>query len=264
MMVAMKKVRKTRKTTGVPILERTLGLLEYLSQCPAGVALSDIARALKIPKNTTYRMLNTLCSRGYVSRNEGELTYRLTRKLATLVYSSAQDGGLIEKALGPMRALRDQVRETVVISILDAELREGIVLEQVPSLHPFRFVCDPGTRQPLHASASTKALLVCLGEAERETLLEGVSFQQLTENTITSRSAFRKELAATRVRGYGIDRAEALHGVHCVAAPVLDRQRRPVAAITVTGPDERLREEDFTKVGAWVMACAQAISESLA
>jgi DNA-binding IclR family transcriptional regulator len=256
------KGKRARQTTGVPILERTLGVLEHLSRCPAGVALSEIARALAIPKNTTYRMLNTLCARGYVFRNEAELTYRLTRKLATLVYSSAQDGSLIENALGPMRALRDRVRETVVLSILDGA--EGIVLEQVPGLHPFRFVCDPGTRQPLHASAPTKVLLAFLPEAEREARLKGVGFPRFTENTLTGAAAFRKELSATRARGYGIDRAEALHGVHCVAAPVLDRQRRPVAAITVTGPDERLRKQDFTRVGEWVKACAREVSERIA
>ena len=58
--------------------------------------------------------------------------------------------------------------------------------------------------------------------------------------------------------------AEALHGVHCVAAPVLDRQCRPVAAITVTGPDERLRKEDFARTGEWVRACAREVSEQIA
>lgn len=252
-------IRKRRKTTGVPILERTLGLLEFLCQCPAGVALSELARALNIPKNTTYRMLNTLCAHGYVSRNEAELTYRLTRKLATLVYTRAQDGGLIEKALEPMRALRDQVKETVVISILDAG--EGIVLEQVPGLHPFRFVCDPGTRQPLHASASTKAILAHFPDEERDAILKQASFTRFTRRTFTSVRAFRKELAATQARGFGIDRGEALHGVHCVAAAVFDRRHRPLAAITVTGPDERLREKDFDQVGKRVMACAGVISE---
>ncbi len=257
----MERVRTTRKTTGVPILERTLGLLEFLSRCPDGVPLSGIARMLKIPKNTTYRMLNTLCARGYVSRNEAELTYRLTRKLATLVYSSARDGGLIEKALGPMRALRDRVKETVVISILDRG--EGIVLDQVPGLHPFRFVCDPGARQALHASASTKVILAHSAPEERDAILAAASFRKLTEHTIVTIAAFRKELETVRARGYGADRGEAMHGVHCVAAAVLDRQQIPVAAITVTGPDDRLREKDFPRIGRWAMACAEEISERL-
>ena len=258
-MAALKK--KARKAVGVPILERAVALLEFLGQCPSGVALSEMARALKIPKNTIYRMLNTLCAHGYVERKEAELTYRLTRKLATLVYTSAQDKGLLESALGPMRELRDRGKETVVISILDG--REGIVLEQVPGLHPFRFVCDPGTRQALHASASTKAILAFLGADRQAEILDGLTYPALTEHTITSRRAFCAELAVTRERGYGVDRAEALHGVHCVAAPVLDRLRQPVAAVTVTGPEERLREGDFKKVGEWALACARAISQQL-
>jgi len=254
--------KKKRMTTGVPILERTLDLLEYLSQSPDGIALSQIARDLNIPKNTTYRMLNTLCSRGYVLRNEAELSYKLTRKVGTLVYSSAQDGGLIEKALAPMRKLRNQVKETVVISILDQN--EGIVLEQVPGVHPFRFVCDPGARQPLHASASTKVILATLADDERDTILRNIAYKRFTENTITSATDFRKELDVTKERGYGTDCAEALHGVHCVAAPVFDRQGHPVAAITVTGPDERLRAEDFDRVGLLAALCAKTISESIA
>lgn len=256
------KAKKTRMKTGVPILERTLDLLEYLRLCPTGVVLSEISRALSIPKNTTYRMLNTLCTRGYVWRNEAELSYRLTRKLGTLVYTSAQDQGLIERSLVPMRELRDQVKETVVISILDQQ--EGIVLEQVPGLHPFRFVCDSGTRQPLHASASTKSILAYLDHDLQEPLLKEMTFQQFTKNTIKNLTAFRYELAATRERGYGIDRAEMLHGVHCVAAPIVDRQGQPVAAITITGPDERLRAEDFEKIGALAIVCARKISASIA
>ena len=248
-------------TTGVPILERTLDLLEYLKTCPSGVTLSDISRNLSVPKNTTYRMLNTLCARGYVLRNEAELSYKLTRRFATLVYASAQDGGLIAHALVPMRDLRNKVKETVVISILDQS--GGIVLEQVPSLHPFRFVCDPGTKQAIHCSASTKCILANLPKDEFEEYLKSVRFSRLTENTITTERGFRKELKLTKERGYGVDRAEALHGVHCVAAPIFNRQGYPVAAITVTGPDERFKEAVFEKIGNLVIACARTISESL-
>ena len=51
--MAIKKIRRTRQPAGVPILERALGVLEFLSQCPSGMTLSEIARSLTIPKNTT-------------------------------------------------------------------------------------------------------------------------------------------------------------------------------------------------------------------
>ena len=49
--------------------------------------------------------------------------------------------------------------------------------------------------------------------------------------------------------GYAFDRAEALEGVHCIAAPILDGNGIPIAAITTTGPAYRLQAEDFEAIG---------------
>lgn len=254
-------IRRNRVTVGVPILDRSLRVLEHLRHCPAGQTLSEIARALGFPKNTVYRILNTFCAHEYVRREDATLRYTLSRKMATLAYDSAQDRSLMESALDVMRRLRDATRETVVISILDRG--EGLVLEQVQSLHPFRFVCDPGTRQTIYTSASTKAMLAFLPAHERAVALEGVTFQRLTANTITSREEFAATLDEVRERGYGVDFAEALDGVHCVAAPIFNHQGFPVAALTITGPAERLPAADFARLGATAAVHAAQISRRL-
>ena len=83
------------------------------------------------------------------------------------------DVSLVEEAIGQMRRLRDVVRETVCLSVLVED--QGFVLEQAAGIHPFRCVANVGIRQPLHASASCKAILAYLPEQERETLLNSIS-----------------------------------------------------------------------------------------
>lgn len=251
----------TRSAAGVPILDRALLVLDLLRQSPSGRSLSDIARALGYPKNTVYRILNTLCDHDYVRRDEATLLFTLSRKMATVVYTSAQDRNLMENALDVMRRLRDETLETVVISILDR--CEGLVLEQVQSLHPFRFVCDPGTRQPLHASASTKAILALLPAREYRAMLQGAEFRRLTANTITSLAQFEEILSQVHHQGYAVDHGEGLDGVHCVAAPILNHQAFPVAALTVTGPAERIPASTFPSLGARVKRHADEISHRL-
>jgi len=241
------KSRAGRKGFGVPILHRTLTILDHLRLHPQGVTLSEIARELNFPKNTVYRILNTLCEHEYVTRDEHTLSYLLSRKMATFSYGCAHDRTLIESSVDVMRRLRDLIGETVVISILDRG--EGIVLEQVQGLHNFRFVCDPGTRQPAHASASTKAILAYLPENEYRNVLKSLSLKRFTETTITNRSRLDQELAKVRSKGYAIDRAEAANGVHCVATPILNHQGYPVAAITVTGPADRMPFITFSRIG---------------
>lgn len=258
--MAPAKISRLQNGSGVPILNRALRVLDHLRQSPLGQSLTEIARALGFPKNTVHRILNTLAAHDYVRRDNARL-YTLSRKMASLAYDSAQDRGLLENSLDVMRRLRDATQETTVISILDRN--EGLVLEQVQSSHPFRFVCDPGTRQTLHTSASTKAILAFLPEAEREAALERITFRRLTANTLTSRPQFDKVLGSVRQTGYAVDGGEALDGVHCVAAPIFNHQGFPVAALTITGPAERVPASAFAGIGKLVKAHAAEISKRL-
>jgi len=158
-----------------------------------------------------------------------------------------------------MRELRDELNETVVLSIISGS--EGLVLEQVQARHPFRYVCDPGTRQPLHASASCKAILAFSPPEKCEGLFKATKFKSFTPTTITSRKAYVAELAKVRELGYAVDRAEALEGVHCVAVPIFDRRGEAEAAITVTGPSTRLSEKDFPRVGTMLKDRVAQISK---
>ena len=259
--MSARAITQRRNGSGVPILDRALHILDHLRQSPQGRSLTEVSRALGFPKNTVHRILNTLAAHDYVRRDEATLLYTLSRKMAAIAYDSAQDHSLLENSLDIMRRLRDATQETVVISILDR--REGLVLEQVQSSHPFRFVCDPGTRQLIYASASTKAILAFLPDHERDAALKGVAFKRLTATTITSRAKFDAALAEVRHARYGVDHAEALDGVHCVAAPIFNHQGFPVAALTITGPAERIPASQFPRVGALVVEHAAEISKRL-
>lgn len=259
---ATRKIQKSKNGSGVPILHRTLEILDQLRLYPQGLTLSEISRTLSFPKNTVYRILNTLVEHEYITRNDDTLRYLLSRKMATFSYGCAHDKTLIESSIDIMRRLRDIIHETVVISIIDRG--EGIILEQVQGLHPFRFVCDPGTRQPfIYACASTKIILAFLPEEERKKLIRGISFKRMTSTTITSHKIFSNELAIARRNGYAVDRAEQSNGVHCVAVPVLNHQGFPVAAITTTGPSERLPVSSFSRIGMLMKKHTVEISRRL-
>jgi DNA-binding IclR family transcriptional regulator len=249
---------RTDPTPVIPNLERGLLILEYLSRHSEGRGISEIAAALDYPLNSVFRVTNTLLKHGYVERNPQNKKFTLSRKLFSLAYGSESDRNLMENALDLMRELRDRVRETVVVSIIDRG--EGLILEQVPGLHLFRFVVEPGARQVLHTSASCKAILAFLPDAERDGILAGIRFTKLTSRTISDRGEFEAELDRVRASGYAVDRGEALDGVHCVAAAVRDQQGRAIAAITVTGPSTRMTEKDFGRIGPLVRDVAARIS----
>lgn len=243
----------------VPALERGLRVIECLANSPNPMGPKELSNAIRIPLPSLHRIFKTLLAFGYVENHNGR--YALTRKILGLVNRSGSDRSLLEASLGEMRSLRDRFRETVVMSVLDGV--GGLILDQIPSLHHFRFVIEPGTRQALHAAASTKAILAFLPAEETDRLIAACSFERFTSTTITDPEVFRRQLAEVRESGMAFNHGEQVEGVYCLAAPIFDRHRHAIAALTISGPVMRLSPETTSHWIQPIREAAERISGQL-
>jgi len=228
----------------IPNLDRALRVLELLGEAGEHLSVSSIASKLGIPQNSAFRIGRTLEARGYVVRDPDTKTFQLTPKLFTVGAAAAGRGhNLVEAGIDPIRRLRDATRETVLLgSLLGAE---GVVLEQSVGTHTFKFMVDPGLRFPLHTAAPGKAMLAALPESEAEAILSRMTLRRFTDRTITTKKAFREELAVARETGFGVDRGEEEDGQHCVGVAVLDSRGLLAGAVWITAPSSRLHESQF-------------------
>ena len=137
-----------------------------------------------------------------------------------------------------------------------------VILEQLLATHPFKYSADLGARCPSYSCAPGKAILAFLPHDELEALLDRIRFKRFTPTTVGSRAAMMREVEQIRDVGYAVDRGEGLVGVHCVAAPILDRHGFPAGAITISGPESRVAESAFPAIAKLVMQATRATSES--
>jgi DNA-binding IclR family transcriptional regulator len=116
------------------------------------------------------------------------------------------------------------------------------------SQHYLRPMSRVGRRMPAHTTSLGKALLAERPDEEAAALLPP-TLAALTPNTIVDRDVLARDLAATRERGYAVDREENVLGVFCFGAAV--RYRHPARdAISVSVPLARLtagREEQIVE-----------------
>jgi len=257
----MKVTTKAPARHNVSNLLRGLDIMELLLESPEGLGVSDISRALGIPVNAVFRIASALVERGYLLKDDQTKTFTLSARLVTMGYRIGNRNGLVETAMPLMRELRDAIKETVILCIMAGG--DCIALDSVPGLHMFRFTVDPGTRATLHASAPGKALVAFLPDSERKAFIAGIKLQRFNERTITNRKKLLQELARVRELGYALDMAEEHDGVHCVAAPVLDVRGYPVAALTTTGPSDRLTRDKLKSHGEMMKDCARQISSRI-
>ena len=220
----------------VPALQRGLAILELLAARDGGATLSEISAELGLSPATVFRITGVLEETGYVRKEESSRRFALTKKLLLLARPQHEGRSLVECALPAMREVLRFTGETVQLCTLaDAEC---VMIEQLPSLHPFKYIVDIGSRPPVYCCAPGKAMLAHLPELELQPLMKAIKLIKHTEHSLVTKRAFLEELTAIRRKGYGVDHAEHFEGIHCVAAPILDRMGHPVhAAITIrTGP----------------------------
>ncbi len=253
--------RAVAEAGAVPALERALDILEHLSCQPEGLTLSELGVALDLPKNAVFRIAHTLVARGYLSRDERTLRFRLTSRLLSLGQPRRGDLSIVECGLAAMRELRDETRETVQLGVRVGN--EGIIVEKVEGHHALRIAVDVGLRFPLYNNAPGKVLLALTAPDERAKLLEQIDLVPCTPRTITDQEELRRECDRVCAQGYATDWAEADEGIHCVAAPIVDQHRQLAAVIWVSAPSRRMPRESFVAVSRHVVRAAAVITQKI-
>ena len=245
----------------VPNLERALRILEHLAAHPENATMAEIARKLNYPNNSVFRILSTLDAHGYLIREPESKQYSISRKLLSLGYQALVETSLIEKSQDILRSLRDETGETALLGILLEG--SGVVLDQVLSHEPIKFMVSIGTKFALHTSAPAKAMLAFMDEREQDHQIKKIDFVRFNKQTICSAKEYRKELELTHQVGYGTDLGEEASGINCVSAPVFDYRGQPCAAIWVTGPEFRIPTKKIPVIGQCVIKHAEMLSTRL-
>ena len=254
--IIVPEMSETKKST-VPNLQRGMAVLEYLAGGGRCATIAELSERLGYPSASVFRITQELAELGYLSRDAVTKRFSLTNKLLLLGQPQGRSQGLVEASIGAMRGLHKAAGETTQLCCLVET--EIVVLEQIVSIHPFKYSADLGARCPAHSCAPGKAIIAEQPEDDRNELVGRLKLKRFTSTTITDRRAFRAELASIVQCGYALDRAEGMEGIHCIASAIHDRNGFPVGAITIAGPSSRILETDFSLLGLLVTEAAAHI-----
>ncbi len=227
----------TKRDRTSPLL-RAFALLERIAAAEEPITLHDASTGAELPKPTVYRMLAMLEQAGLVAREPEGRRIGPGPRLTRLALDTLRSGC----ARGPRRAILQQlvaeVGETCNLTILDGG--EIVYLDRVESAWPLRVTLQPGSRVPLHCSASGKLLLALLPPGRRKRIVETLPLPRLTDQTIVDPRRLAGELARVRRERVATDNEEYLAGLVCVAVPVATPQGRVVASVAVQAPVARM------------------------
>lgn len=248
-------------TTTVKSALRVLLLIELLTEHPRGLTFPEIRDALELPKSSLHALLKVTTERGHLVFDEVHRTYRLGVRFLEAGQAFFAGSDLRERAIPVMEHIRDQINETVQLSILDG--RENVYVAKVTAVQVLQLVSEVGSRLPAHATGLGKVLLAYLEGEEFDRRFANVQLEQFTPRTVGSVEELRTVLEGIRREGYGVDDGEYTEGVFCVAVPIFGPGSEPLAAMSVSIPSIRLRESTRTEVLELLLRESRLLSQTL-
>lgn len=196
-----------------PAVRQAFLVLDELGESPEGLRLNEILQRVDLPKTTVHRLLRTLVDVGAVLHRARSGTYRIGPGMAA--YSRTADNtGLLGMFHALAERLRSGIGETVRLGVLTGT--EVTFIAQVG--RPART-----RRLPADSSATGKALLAFSGADELAVVL--------APHPVGAAEVLSAQLAEIRARGYAVEQSVA--NLWCLAAPVLGRRGRGLAAVSV-------------------------------
>jgi DNA-binding IclR family transcriptional regulator len=243
----------------VGTLERGLSILQFFKTV-AEAPIAEVAEAVGLSRSTAYRIAERLRELGFLEVAAATGRWRLGREAVQLGVVALQSTDVMQVAPELLRALLEMAGEAVNLAVFDADSMVLLYREQGPQ--SVTISSRLGSHRPMHASSLGKAFLAAMQESERRVLLTRMALKRHTAETITSAAALDREIAEIRARGYAVDRGEFEATLACCAAAVFDHRRLPVAAISVSGPAERVMPQ-LERIGGLVADTARAISARL-
>lgn len=252
---------------GMRAVRSALRVLEAVAAAqPAGV--SALSRTLGLPKSTVQRCLLTLAEADWlVPSTTAAGRWVLSPRAWTVGCRAPLALDLREAALAPMQELRDATGETIHLSRFAHDSEQPgesilLIVERLDSTQPVRTFVPLGTRAPLHATCSGRAVLAAFPDAEVGALI-GADLESFTESTPTDVPSVLAHLSAVRRDGYSINGGEWRAGVGAVAAAVLGPDRIPAGALVISVPQQRFDRSVAARFGPLVAAAADRISGAL-
>jgi DNA-binding IclR family transcriptional regulator len=206
------------------VLDKAVALLAAIDAQPR--SLAELQSATGLPRATAHRLATALEGHGLVRRN-GDGRFTLGFRLIGLGRAAGDAFPLRDAARPALEQLGAHTGESVQLFVRQGDVR--VCVDAVESAHGLRWIVPVGAVLPLDRGSAGRLLG------------SGPTNAPWVES---------------------VEEREA--GVCSVSAPVLDARGRTVAAISVSGPVERLSRQPGERYGAAVESAARAIESAAA
>ncbi|MGV9415786.1 IclR family transcriptional regulator [Nocardia sp. NPDC003693] len=232
-----------RQHSGIGVLDKAMAVLHAVAEQPCG--LNELCARTGLPRATAHRLAVGLETHRMLARDSQGL-WRPGPALSELATTASDP--LLDAAAGILPRLREITGESVQLYRRDGNAR--VCVASMEPASGLRDTVPVGARMPMTAGSAAKVLLAWADPDLQRTVLPEAVFGE-------------RALAEVRRRGWAQSAAERAAGVASVSAPVRDTGGAVIAAVSVSGPIDRMGRRPGARWAADLVAAADALHKRL-
>lgn len=221
------------------------------------LSIGEISKITEYSKSTTQRIVNTLKDLKYLTQDNRSLEYYPSIKLYELGNNVINYLPIKNVSRPHLLNLYNQINETINLGILNDS--NVIYLDKYVSTSPLKVELELGVKVPIYCSALGKAIAAF----DENTHSFKDNYIKYTAKTISTDKRLIEELEKVRLQGYALDDEEYVEGLVCISVPVLNKEGKPYASISISKPSIRFNYENIEIYARLLKSCAKNISKEL-
>ncbi|MGH6790915.1 MAG: IclR family transcriptional regulator [Pseudolabrys sp.] len=251
-------VEGDRQRGGVQSIGRAFSIMEEIARNRDGIGLAELSKRVGLHNSTTFHLVKTMVSLGYVRQVKDSKRYRIGRPLFALAASALDELEMMSLATPVLEELSRETGESAHFSVRMGDA--VVVLARTAGPGAFQLTDRVGVLRPAHCTALGKIILAAMLPEQLDSFLAHTELKAYTAKSITDVARLRREIAEVRRTGQAFDDGEFDSELRCVALPVRDFSGQVIGAIGMSGPVWRLTNQALQSRARPVRKAADRLS----
>jgi DNA-binding IclR family transcriptional regulator len=244
-------------------IEKSIQILNYLSNAERSVGITELSSKLLFPKSTDHRKLKSILNYSLVDQERDTSKYRLG--LRVIEYSNSFYNSFDFRQIAKP-ILKDVCREIKLTTFLTTWYNgKGICIDSItPSrdANTHLFV-EIGKEMPFNCAASAKVLLAYQPSEDIKRIINEKTLPKYTSKTIINPKKLEEHLSEIKRKGFSICNEELEEGIKAISVPIKNINKEVIASITITGLSKRISNGNVKKFIKVLVESTQELSGML-
>lgn len=240
-------------------VQKSLKVLRYIMSATDEVSVNELVEEFGYNRSTVHHMLKTMKIEGFITQNQRTKNYNIGSEIFNGWIKDRDMHNYLMRVKPIIKEIVDKCKETTTMFVRENDRAICVLGEESEQI--IKAYLMIGREIPLYCTAAGRAMLAYLPKDEVEKILQISGMKKYMKKTTVDKNELYKELTEVRDKGYAIEKEEFEELINAVGIPILNKENRPVASVSVVGPIMRFTDEKMKECIPFLLEKSKEMSE---